>query len=71
MARHPSDLDKKLRILKDFCSNMGMNFNTSKPKFIIFKSRKVINANFVYDNNNLEEVSSYKYLKIGIHHNLN
>ena len=28
-------------------------------------------VNFVYDNSNLEEVSSYKYLGTDIHHKLN
>ena len=28
-------------------------------------------ANFMYENSNLEEVSSYKYLGIDIHHKLN
>jgi len=38
---------------------------------MIVKSKKVTYANFVYDNINLEEVSSYKYLGIDIHHKLN
>ena len=32
LARCPSDLDKQLRLLKDFCSNMGMTVNTDKKK---------------------------------------
>ena len=28
LARCPSDLDKQLRLLKDFCSTMGMTVNT-------------------------------------------
>lgn len=38
---------------------------------MIMKSRKDTYANFMYDNSNLEEVYSYKYLGIDIHHNLN
>ena len=38
---------------------------------MIIKSMKETSANFVYDNRNLEEVSSYKYLGIDIHHKLN
>ena len=38
---------------------------------MIIKSKKDTYANFVYDNNNLEEVSSYKYLGIDIHHKIN
>ena len=71
MARCPSDLDKQLRLHKYFCSTMGMTVNIDKTKIIIIKFKKDTYANFVYDNNNLEEVSSYKYLGIGIHHNLN
>ena len=41
---------------------MGMTVNTDKTKVMIIKSKKDTYANFVYDNNNLEEVSSYKYL---------
>ena len=38
---------------------------------MIIKSKKDTYTNFVYDNSNLEEVSSYKYLGIDIHHKLN
>ena len=71
MARCSSDLDKQLRILKYFCSNMGMTVNTDKTKVMIIKSKNDTYANFMYDNSNLEEVSSYKYLGIDIHHKLN
>jgi hypothetical protein len=70
MARSPHDVGEKLRILKDFCSNMGMVVNTDKTKVMIIKSNKITYATFVYDNNNLEEVTSYKYLGIDIHHKL-
>ena len=70
LARCPSDLDKQLRLLKDFCSTMGMTVNTDKTKVMNTKSKDIY-VNFVYDNSNLEEVSSYKYLGIDIHHKLN
>ena len=38
---------------------------------MITKSTKDTYANFVYDNSNLEEVTSYKHLGIDIHHKLN
>ena len=47
-----------------------MTVNTDKTKMII-KSKKDTYTNFVYDNSNLEEVSSYKYLGIDIHHKIN
>ena len=40
MARFPFDLDKQLRTLKYFCSNMGMAVNTGKTKVMIIKSKK-------------------------------
>ena len=38
---------------------------------MIIKSKKDTYTNFVYNNSNLEEVSSYKYPRIDIHHKLN
>ena len=57
LARCPFDLDKQLRFLKDFFSTMGMTINIDKTKIMIIKSKDT-HANFVYDNSNLEEVSS-------------
>jgi len=48
-----------------------MIVNTDKTKVMIIKSKKETYANFMYDNNNLEEVYSDKYLGIDIHHKLN
>ena len=50
---------------------MDMIVNTNKTKVMIIKSKKDTYANFVYNNSKLEEVSSYKYLGIDIHHKLN
>jgi hypothetical protein len=47
---------------------MGMTINTDKTKVMIIKSNKITYDTFVYENNNLEEVNSYKYLGINIHH---
>jgi hypothetical protein len=41
MVRSPYDLDKQLKILKDFCSSTGMIVNTNKMKVMIFKSKKI------------------------------
>ena len=56
LTRCPSDLDKQLRLLKDFCSTMGISVNTDKTKVMIIKSKKDTYANFMYENSNLEEV---------------
>ena len=50
---------------------MGMTVNTDKKKIMIIKSMKDTYENFIYDNRNLEQVTSYKYLRINIHHKLN
>jgi hypothetical protein len=71
MARNPYGLNKKLRILKDFYSSTSMTVNTDKMKDMIIKSNKISYDTFTYDNNSLEEVPSYKYLRIDIHHNIN
>jgi hypothetical protein len=71
IVRSPHDLENQLRILEEFCSNMGKIINTDKTKVIIIKSNKIPYDTFVYDNNNLEEVTSYKYLGIDIHHKIN
>jgi hypothetical protein len=67
MTRIPHDLENQLRILKDFCSNMSMTINNDKTNVMIIKSNKIPYDAFVYDNNNLEEVTSYKYLEIDFH----
>jgi hypothetical protein len=48
-----------------------MIVNTNKTKVMIIKSKNITYANFVYDNNNLEEVTSYKNLEVDLHHKLN
>ena len=40
LKRCPSDLDKKLSLLKDFCSTVGMTLNTDRAKVMIIKSKK-------------------------------
>ena len=50
---------------------MGMTVNNDKTKIMIIKSKKDTYANFIYDNRNLEEMTSYKYLRIDIHQKLN
>jgi hypothetical protein len=50
---------------------MGMTINIDKTKVMIIKSNKINYDTLVYENNNLEEVTSYKYLGIDIHHKLN
>ena len=50
---------------------MGMIVNTGKTKAMIINSKNTTYFNFMYDNNNLEEVASYIYLIIVLHHKIN
>jgi hypothetical protein len=69
MEKSPYDLGKKLIIVKYLFSIMDMTMNTSQV--IIIKSKIIAYDAFVYDNNSLEELPSYNYLGIYIHHNIN
>ena len=71
LARSHEDLDKQLQTLHDYFSKMGMTVNTNTTKIMIIKSKKISHGNFVYDDNCLEQVSSFKYLGIGIPYHLN
>jgi hypothetical protein len=71
MEMNHYDLGKNIRILKDLYSSMGMTVNTEKTKVMIIKIKKITYDTLIYDNNSLEEISSYKYLGINIHHKLN
>jgi hypothetical protein len=71
MARSPHDIENQLRILQEFFYNMSMTVNTNKTKVMIINSNKIPYDTFVYDKKKLEEVTSYKYLGIDIHHKLN
>jgi hypothetical protein len=71
MERNPYDLSKQLRILKDLFSSTIMTMDTDKMKVMIIKPNKITYDTFIYDRNNLEEVPSYKYIGIDIHHKLN
>ena len=50
---------------------MGMIVNIDKTKVMIIKSNMIPYDTFVYEKINLEEVTSYKYVEIDIHHKLN
>jgi hypothetical protein len=71
IAKSPYDLCRKLINLEDFFSKMGMTMNTTNTKVMKIKSKRITYDTFLYDNNSLEEVPSYKYLGIDIHHKLN
>jgi hypothetical protein len=45
-----------------------ISINIDKTKVMTIKSKQIMYLDFVYDNNNLEEVYFYKYLGIDFHH---
>ena len=47
---------------------MGIPINTDKKKNMITKSKNDTYTNFICDNSNIHEVTSYKYLGIDIQH---
>lgn len=49
---------------------MGMTINRNKTEIMIIKYKNITYDNFIYDNS-LEQVPSYKYLGINIHHKFN
>lgn len=68
LARSHDDLDKQLKTLYVYCFKMGMIVNTNKTKVMMIKSKNITHGSFVYDKYCLEQVSSYKYLRIDFPH---
>jgi hypothetical protein len=48
-----------------------MTVNIDKMKVMMIESKTITYANFVYDNNILEEVKSYKYLRFNLYCKIN
>ena len=71
LAKSHKDLENKLKTLHEYFSKMGMMVNIDKTKIMIIKFKKITHGNFFYDNNLLDQVSSYKYLVIDIPYQLN
>jgi hypothetical protein len=57
LARSPYELEKQLRILKDFCFSIGMSVKIDKTKVMILKSKEITYHIFSYDNDNSEQVN--------------
>ena len=55
MVMCPYDVDKQLKILKDFFfSSMNMLVNIDRTNFMIMKSKKTTYTSFMYDKQKLE-----------------
>ena len=61
-----------LYALEHFCTAVGMQVNTSKTKIMAFSNkRKQSQHTFFFEDNILEEVNEYKYLRIDLNNKLN
>ena len=60
------DLQRKIKILDDFCSEWGMNLNMSKTKIIVFRNGGILKhfEKWFYRGNPIEIVTYYSYLGI-------
>ena len=61
---NPKDLQKKLNILNNYCSDWGLKVNTDKTKIIVFRNGGIIKHNeyWFYKDAKLENVTYYSYL---------
>ena len=72
LADSPSELQKMIVSLYDYCSPWYLNVNLDKSKVLVFRSSNRINSNlkFNYGSREIEIVNSYKYLGVEITFNL-
>ncbi|XP_015117953.1 uncharacterized protein LOC107041745 [Diachasma alloeum] len=74
LCHSAQDVDKKLRILKEYCSLNGLVVNTSKTKVLPFRKsgriRKSEKEVFKYDGKMVETVNQYEYLGVLLESNM-
>ena len=73
LANNPTDLQKLLNDLFEYCTKWGLKVNEEKTKVMIFIKRKPkqqVNS-FTFNNRGLEIVEYYKYLGVIIKYNGN
>ena len=71
IAKSALILQEHLISLEHFCRTVGMQVNTSKTKVVVFLSkRKHKQHKFYFEDNTLEVVEDYKYLRIDFNKNL-
>ena len=65
LSKSAEGMQEKLDKLSAFCTDWFLDINIKKNKILIFnKAGKHLSHKFVFQNNNLECVSRYKYLGI-------
>ena len=63
MSTSAEGLQERISKLEKYCSDWCLNVNIKKTKIITFnKAGRKIQSKFTFQNNNIECVSSYKYL---------
>ena len=61
-----SGLQEAMYKLEKYCSSWSMKVNTSKSKFMVTTGDRVQPCTVTYQQNNIEQVSSFKYLGIEV-----
>ena len=61
-----SGLQEAMYKLDKYCSSWSMKVNTSKTKFMVTTGDRVQPCTVTYQQNNIEQVSSFKYLGIEV-----
>lgn len=58
-----------MKNLETFCTEVGMEVNTSKTKIMVFSLRKIKQqCTFIFNDKVLEIVEEYKYVGIDFHY---
>ncbi len=67
LADSPSQLQRKLKVLRIYCEKLGLTVNVQKTKVLIFHLQHkstLSNTNFLYGNQTVEAVRTFTYLRV-------
>ena len=64
-------LQKQINLIEKLCKSVGMSLNLSKTKIIVFRNGGIVKdaETWLYNENEIEVVSFYKYLGVILHQN--
>ena len=72
ISKSAHGLQTHLYALEHFCRVVGMQFNISKTKIILFSNKsKQSQYTFFFEGNILEDVNEYKYHRVDFNKKLN
>ena len=74
LAESAEDLQKLIDVVADFCGKWRMHLNVTKTKVVVFNAARGSHGQtqymWKYAGESLEQVSSYKYLRVWFSENL-